>query len=158
MSDIEDDTAGVPLLESLSPSPDPTSTKRKRETEAPTESKRAAKRRKSKKPKDIADDALDLEAGLNHAIAHMDSQLLADHIAQRTKRFQTDLSLVELDDLRIPGKRAQCFSGTGLTRGYSDFYHGHDKLEQAAGYGSSTRIPGDVRWTGKEQGEEKEAV
>lgn len=107
MSDSEDIGAGVPLVEALSRSTSPEAsepTKRKREDEAPAESKRAAKRRKSKKPKDIADDALDLEAGVNHAIAHMDSQLLADHIAQRTKRFQSDLSLVELDDLRVSGK------------------------------------------------------
>jgi protein CMS1 len=32
----------------------------------------------------------------------MDSRLLADHIAQRTQRFQPDLSPVEADDWRIP--------------------------------------------------------
>ncbi|GAB7355997.1 hypothetical protein MBLNU459_g6624t1 [Dothideomycetes sp. NU459] len=110
MSDSEDGTAGVPLIEpvSRSTSPEPHASgagKRKRGDEsetAATESKRAAKRKKSKKPKDISDEALDEEKGVNHAIAHMDSQLLADHIAQRTKRFQTDLSTVELEDLRVP--------------------------------------------------------
>lgn len=112
MSDSEDGTSGVPLIEPLSRSTSPeagapsTGGKRKRgeETETTaTESKRAAKRKKSKKPKDITDEALDAEKHVNHAIAHMDSQLLADHIAQRTKRFQTELSTVELEDLRVPG-------------------------------------------------------
>jgi len=105
MSDAGSDAAGVPLLESPSPSgsPEPQSgNKRKRDSDSKPESKRAAKRKRSKKPKDIADDALDTEAGLNHAIAHMDSQLLADHVAQRTKRFQSDLSLMELEELQLP--------------------------------------------------------
>ncbi|KAJ9622723.1 Protein cms1 [Taxawa tesnikishii (nom. ined.)] len=103
MSDSEDQGAGVPLLEPLSPSPElQTSGKRKRNADGKPESKRAAKRKKTKKPKDIEDDALDVEAGLNHAIAQMDSQLMADHIAQRTGRFQSDLSTMELDELRIP--------------------------------------------------------
>ena len=37
----------------------------------------------------------------------MDSQLLADHVAQRTKRFQTELSLVELDDIRLSASAIQ---------------------------------------------------
>lgn len=107
MSDSEDQGAGVPLLEPLSPSPElQTSGKRKRNADGKPESKRAAKRKKTKKPKDIEDDALDVEAGLNHAIAQMDSQLMADHIAQRTGRFQSDLSTMELDELRIPGRSA----------------------------------------------------
>lgn len=111
MSDTDPLDAGVPLLESPSPSRSPSpanGTKRKRTDDATAEpaplSKRAAKRSKrTKKPKDITDDALDLEAGVNHAVAHMDSQLLADHLAQRTARFQPDLSLMELDELRVPG-------------------------------------------------------
>jgi len=105
MSDSGSDAVGVPLLEppSSSGSPEPQSgNKRKRDSDSKPESKRAAKRKRSKKPKDIADDALDTEAGLNHAIAHMDSQLLADHVAQRTKRFQSDLSLMELEELQLP--------------------------------------------------------
>jgi len=103
MSDVGSEDGGIPLIEELSASPEPqTSGKRKRQDESKTESKRAAKRKRSKKPKDIEDEALDTEVGVNHAIAHMDSQLLADHIAQRTKRLQKDLSLVELEDLHIP--------------------------------------------------------
>ncbi|RYO88960.1 hypothetical protein DL764_008650 [Monosporascus ibericus] len=43
----------------------------------------------------------DMEAGVNRAIALMDSQLMSDHIAQKTSRFGTDLSPVELSDLYI---------------------------------------------------------
>ncbi|KAK4555232.1 Protein cms1 [Recurvomyces mirabilis] len=107
MSDSEDDRGGVPLVEQSSDSgtPPPQSlSKRKREDEdAKPESKRAAKKRKqTKKPKDVDDEALDLQLGVNHAIAHMDSRLLADHLAQRTKRFQPDLSSVEAEDIHIP--------------------------------------------------------
>lgn len=133
MSDSESGN-GVPLMEPLSPSTTPeagasrrpVSVKRKRDTaseepefnsedgngeeaapvEEQTESKRAAKKKKkNKKPMDVArDEALDEELGVNHALAHMDGQLLADHIAQRVKRFEGDkLSGVEEDDLRVSG-------------------------------------------------------
>jgi len=110
MSDSDSEQAGVPLIEDVSDSDAPAqpnaAAKRKRENDndAPTESKRAAKRKKSKKPKDVQDEALDEEKGVNHAIAHMDSSLMADHIAQRTKRFKPDLSLVEAEDLHVPCK------------------------------------------------------
>jgi protein CMS1 len=107
MSDSTDLQGGVPLLEDLTDasSPEPkSSTKRKRDNDAPKESKRAAKRKKSKKPKDVDDEALDLEKGVNHAIAHMDSKILADHIAQRTKRYRADVSLVEAEDLMVSGR------------------------------------------------------
>ena len=107
MSDSESDQAGVPLVERLSASASPersTSAKRKRgDHDVKAETKRAAKRRKAKRPKDVEDEALDLEQGVNHAISHMDSRLLADHIAQRTKRFQAEMSLVELEDSYVPG-------------------------------------------------------
>jgi len=48
------------------------------------------------------DEALfDMEAGVNKAIALMDSQLLADHIAQKTTRFNSDKTAIELADLYI---------------------------------------------------------
>ncbi|KAM7187129.1 U3-containing 90S pre-ribosomal complex subunit domain containing protein [Naviculisporaceae sp. PSN 640] len=60
-------------------------------------------RKKKKKQKKVRQDEgdLDAEAGLNLAFARMDGQLLADHIAQKTTRFGTDLSTVELSDLYI---------------------------------------------------------
>ncbi|KAG7291680.1 csm1-like protein [Staphylotrichum longicolle] len=60
-------------------------------------------RKKQKKQKKVREDEddLDMEAGLNRAFERMDGQLLADHIAQKTRRFGTDLSPVELSDLYI---------------------------------------------------------
>jgi len=111
MSDSDSEQAGVPLIEDVSDSDAPATSnaaKRKRDddnSDAPVESKRAAKRKRNpKKPKDVQDDALDEEQGVNHAIAHMDSSLMCDHIAQRTKRFKPDLSLVEAEDLHVPCK------------------------------------------------------
>lgn len=46
---------------------------------------------------------IDAELGLNLALGKLDSQSLADLMAQNTKRFGDDLSLVELDEKRIPG-------------------------------------------------------
>ncbi|KAI4248429.1 MAG: hypothetical protein L6R40_000988 [Gallowayella cf. fulva] len=45
---------------------------------------------------------VDAVEGINSAIGKMDSCLLADYIAQRTKKFGGDLSLVELGDMHIP--------------------------------------------------------
>ncbi|KAI9835404.1 MAG: hypothetical protein M1819_002322 [Sarea resinae] len=108
MSDSEDLETGVPLLESSpSATPEPsakTSTKRKREDGTVVESKRAAKKKKSKKTKYEGDADLDLEAGINHAIGKMDGRLLADYVAQRTKRFESDLSLMELEEKYLPEK------------------------------------------------------
>ncbi|KAK4248832.1 U3-containing 90S pre-ribosomal complex subunit-domain containing protein [Corynascus novoguineensis] len=60
-------------------------------------------RKKQKKQKKVREDEgdLDVEAGLNRAFERMDGQLVADHIAQKTRRFGTDLSPVELSDLYI---------------------------------------------------------
>lgn len=66
------------------------------------------KRRKKQHSRDEEGD-LDIEAGVNRAFAHMDSQLIADHIAQKTARFGSDLSSVELADLYISGM-FQCSS------------------------------------------------
>ncbi|KAI9813507.1 MAG: hypothetical protein M1832_006305 [Thelocarpon impressellum] len=70
------------------------------------EKKKQKKKTRNKKPgHDEAD--LDLEAGINKAIGKMDARLLADHVAQRTKRFEADLSVVELEDKHIPEKAFQ---------------------------------------------------
>lgn len=65
----------------------------------------AKKRRRKAKPKFEDDSLIDLELGVNAAIAKLDSQLMADHLAQKTSRFGADLSSVELSDLSIPGKQ-----------------------------------------------------
>lgn len=94
-----------PLIERLSSSLEPTSSsskKRKRGVEE-TAPKKTAKKPKSKKAKEAQDDELDIEAGINNAFSHMDNQLLADYIAQRTRKYESDLSSIELEDKYIPG-------------------------------------------------------
>ena len=99
---MSESEAGVPLIESLSPSPE-ASGKRKRDGDQQKQARKRL-RKKSKKPKDIDDADLDVQAGLNTAIAHMDPQLLADYVSQRTRRFQNELSFVELEDRYISEK------------------------------------------------------
>jgi protein CMS1 len=108
---IEEDLQ-EPLLERLSATPDPgpdsseaskSSKKRKRAVDLP-EVKKNAKKAKSKKTKEDEEDELDLEAGINKAFSHMDNHLLADYIAQRTRRYESDLSSIELEDRKIPGE------------------------------------------------------
>ena len=80
-------------------------TKRKRSTHDNCENAplKPAKRKKLKKAKRIEDEDLDLEHGLNLAIGKLDSRLQSDYLAQRTKRFSSELSLVELEDRHVPG-------------------------------------------------------
>ncbi|KAH8155985.1 hypothetical protein CIB48_g12263 [Xylaria polymorpha] len=63
--------------------------------------KRARAVPKAKSAYEQEDLDLDLEAGLNKKIASLDSMLLADHLAQKTRRFGTDLRPVELSALDI---------------------------------------------------------
>lgn len=102
-----EDDLQEPLIERLSSSPEPDTTqsskKRKRGVEKPPT--KSAKKPKSKKAKDALDEDLDIEAGVNNAFSHMDSQLLADYIAQRTKKYEDDLSSIELEEKHIPGRR-----------------------------------------------------
>ncbi|RYP50722.1 hypothetical protein DL769_010912 [Monosporascus sp. CRB-8-3] len=60
-----------------------------------------ARKRRRKSAFEEDDLLFDIEAGVNRAIALMDSQLMSDHIVQKTSRFGTDLSPVELSDLYI---------------------------------------------------------
>lgn len=104
MSD-SDSVIGNLLLPPSSVSAPPPSTKRRREDDGEGEVPPAT-RRKAKKPKKAkrADDAdVDLENGVNSALGRMDNRLLADYVAQKTKRFESSLSLVELEDKHIPG-------------------------------------------------------
>jgi protein CMS1 len=59
-------------------------------------------RKKSKAPREVDESLLDGKLGVNKAFELMDSQLLADHLAQKTTRFGKDLTSVELHDLSIP--------------------------------------------------------
>lgn len=103
--DISHDSMHSPSPSSPQLPTRPRTEKRKRIVDNRDEvaSSKPVKRKKSKKVKYENDDNLDLELGLNLAIRNLDSRLLADYIAQRTKRFSQNLSLVELEDLHISG-------------------------------------------------------
>jgi len=75
-----------------------------------TESKASTKRLKRQKFKEkknakaTANPDIDTVTGLNTAIGRMDASHLADYVAKQTKKFQPELSVVELEDRRVPGK------------------------------------------------------
>jgi hypothetical protein len=126
----------------------------------------AKKKRRKAKPKFAEDDSIDMELGVNLEIGRMDNQLLADHIAQKTSRFGSDLSSVELSDITIPGKSRFPFFLPMIAEGlcwllaflricrinmrgshaYTRFslrswvHQGHDDLEGAEGYGKVARV------------------
>jgi protein CMS1 len=78
------------------------SRKRKRTTEVDLKQKDVKKGRKRKQAA-IDEDELDHSLRINKAFAHMDNRLLADYMAQRTRKFESDLSSVELEDRYIAG-------------------------------------------------------
>lgn len=76
-------------------------------TTAPPPAKKAKK--KTKKPSSGAyDDLIDVDLGINKAIAHMDSQLLVDHISQKTKRFEPNLSGLEMESRWLSVSNVRC--------------------------------------------------
>ena len=90
-------------------------TLRKRSAASPSVSMSISKKRaadgpsvpsktKKRKPNSHGDESLDTEAGVNTLFEQLDSQLLADHYAQKLSRFGGDLSSVELSDLTVSGK------------------------------------------------------
>lgn len=108
MSDSDETGIGISLFDnsnlSLSSAKVP---KRKHEDDSTSDVQQEKKRKRSRKPKDVNDEALDAVLGVNHAIGRMDSRLMADHIAQRTRRFGSELSTVEIEDSYIPGQCRQ---------------------------------------------------
>lgn len=84
--------------------------KRKRES---VEIETTARTKPSKHSGDNAEDAStqtrDTDTDINTAIGKMDNRLLADYVAQRSKRFGEDLSLVELEDIHVPGKTERMY-------------------------------------------------
>jgi len=118
-----DDDLQEPLIERLSASPESdlphskqkSSKKRKR---VPEKSEKQEKKAKRKKAKATEDEELDIDAGINTAFSHMNNQLLADYIAQRTRKYESDLSSVELEDKYIPGKVLSVLF-TNLSKGTS---------------------------------------
>ncbi|KIW03904.1 uncharacterized protein PV09_04747 [Verruconis gallopava] len=97
MSD-SDNEGGVPLIEPQF------SGAKKRKRNNDSEARKEKKRRRNKKPNDIHEDDLDEELGVNLAIGRMDGDLMVNYVARRTKKFEPDLSPVELDELYLPAK------------------------------------------------------
>lgn len=115
------DRSESPALGISSPEPEPLtgankSLKRKETSDGTqTVSKRAAKRkRKAAAAGPSAFDEIDEELHVNPAIARMDGALLADHVARQTKRFEKDISVVELEDRRIPGASASRYAASSV--------------------------------------------
>ncbi|KAH0543769.1 hypothetical protein FGG08_001951 [Glutinoglossum americanum] len=75
--------------------------KRKHDTELEAREK-VVEQKRTKKTSSFNDELI--SNGLNHAFAKMDSRLLSDYVAQRTRRFGGDLSSVEIEDKYIPAK------------------------------------------------------
>lgn len=92
-----------------STAPEPVSTIKKRhaseDSSHANQGKRNAKRLKTQKSVPLS--SSNHAENFNPAVAGLSSQLLADHVAQSTKRFAPNLSAVELQDRYIPGMRCQ---------------------------------------------------
>ena len=71
------------------------------------ETKRKKKHKKRKRMEDDAERELDLEKGINLTFVEMNSSLLADHVACQTKKFNPKMSMIELEDRRLPGRSRQ---------------------------------------------------
>lgn len=77
--------------------------KRERGENEDLSAKKAAKKIKSKKSRQVDDGYLDLEQAPNTAIGNLNNHLAADYIAQQDKRYGKNLSALEMEDRRIPG-------------------------------------------------------
>ena len=79
------------------------------------------KRKRPEKVKARHDENLDLERGLNIAIGNMDSRLLVEYVSQKEPRLAQHRSTVEVEDLRIIGKRSSSYcSVTWVSTEYQD--------------------------------------
>ncbi|TLD22243.1 hypothetical protein PspLS_07840 [Pyricularia sp. CBS 133598] len=95
-------TSSIPKPKKRKARPDDDAPAKAANSTVPAGKKRKQNAKKGKRAVQDDDSLLDLDAGLNLAIANMDNQLLSDYLAQQTTRFGTDLSSVELADLHVP--------------------------------------------------------
>lgn len=91
----------------VSPTPDTLSAtevkKRKRVPDDQSAIFQPAKKSAGKKRRIDDDTDLDIENGVDKSYSSMDQQLLADYLAQKTRKFECDLSSIELEDRFISG-------------------------------------------------------
>ncbi|KAI9903604.1 hypothetical protein N3K66_000133 [Trichothecium roseum] len=73
--------------------------KKRAAEDAPT--LKQAKKKKKNKSSNPEDESLDTELGVNTLFSRMDNQLLADYLAQKTSRFGSELSPIEIADLTV---------------------------------------------------------
>ncbi|KAI1001010.1 hypothetical protein K3495_g7186 [Podosphaera aphanis] len=101
---LNEESLQEPLLESIDSDLEskihPINSRKRKNPESKSQ-EQIAKKPKSKSKKHAENTDIDIEAGLNLGFHKMDSQLLADYIAQRTKKYQSDLSSIELEDKYI---------------------------------------------------------
>lgn len=88
--------------------------KRKRYPEQPYSNLKALRKKRQKKGKNTDDSDIDFERGINAAFGRLDRHLLADYLSQKTKQFDDSLSLLELEEKRIPGNYSFPASLDGL--------------------------------------------
>jgi len=113
-NDFDDDFDDTEVLAAPSPPSDSpeaaiianaSKSKRKREAD---KAKKAKRRKESTGDNDethlIFEEG---KGGVNTAIAKLDPQLIADYVGQKVKRFERELSAVELEDRYIPGECRQ---------------------------------------------------
>jgi protein CMS1 len=79
--------------------PSTTSPRKRKRSGASTSEQQLRKRNHST----TENEEIDLTMGINRIFARMNNHLLADYVAQRTRKFEDDLSPVERDDRYIAG-------------------------------------------------------
>lgn len=66
--------------------------------------KQKPKQRPKQKPEEVVVKEREGKDGIDESISKMDGRLLADHVMQKAKRHNKDLTAVELNDLSVPGE------------------------------------------------------
>ncbi|KAA8576042.1 hypothetical protein EYC84_006205 [Monilinia fructicola] len=96
---------GSPIAKSGSEKNTKTSSKKRKrggiqDQEVPKQKVNEPGKRRKHAPFDEED--VDVEAGLNNSISKMNDHLLVDYVARQTRRYESDLSSVELEDRYLP--------------------------------------------------------
>lgn len=89
---------------------EPSTKKRKRNKDKYNKNKDMKKLKKLKKPKpkqkpaEVVVKEREGKDGIDESISKMDGRLLADHVMQKARRHNKDLTAMELNDLSVPGE------------------------------------------------------
>ena len=63
----------------------------------------ARRKKRVKTSKQDSRRSFDTDKNIDSALGSLDSQLLADYLVQKVRQYEPDLSLVEIEEKRIPG-------------------------------------------------------